>query len=256
MHVLSNLRKEIVEMAIKGNAGHIASAFSILEIIYTIYKYILKFNYKNPTWNRRDYFILSKGHGCLALYVVLHYFNFFKKTNLHNFCKPGSILGEHPDSTKIPGVEASTGSLGHGLGFAAGIAYSLKIQKKKNKVFVLLGDGETNEGSVWEALHLIRNLNLTNLIAIIDDNGTTKDVLKIDNLEQKLKAFGFDPIVVDGHNLNSIRKVLSQKSKKLKIILAKTIKGKGVGFMEKNIKWHHRIPNSIERDKIFSELKN
>ena len=157
-----DLRKKIVEMVHSGGDGHIPSAFSILDIIHYLYSKVLKYDPKNPKWEKRDYFILSKGHGCLSLYVVLEKFGILKKRDLKLFCKNSGILGEHPDATKVPGVEASTGSLGHGLSFSVGIAKGLKLRKKKNPVIVLVGDGECHEGTVWEAANVAKNHNLDN----------------------------------------------------------------------------------------------
>ena len=206
-----DLRKNIVDMVVAGEDGHIPSAFSIIDIITLLYRDVLKFEAKNPKWLHRDYFILSKGHGCLALYVNLHRHGFITDHDIKMFCKQGGILGEHPDRTKVPGAEASTGSLGHGLSFAIGIALGLKIQDLNNRIFVLLGDGECQEGTVWEAANVARNRRLGNVCAIIDWNGSAMQLLPIDDMSKKWEAFGWNVHIVDGHDeeemLTTIKKI-------------------------------------------------
>lgn len=255
----SDLRKIIVDVVTKSGWGHIPSSFSILEILKVLYFKFLKINPKNPEDINRDYFILSKGHGCVALYTVLNRKGLLSNKDLSNFSKVDAILGEHPDATKIKFVEASCGSLGHGLSFAIGIAYSLKLQKKRNRVVVLVGDGECQEGTVWEAAHIARNKKLDNLILIVDYNKSGEQLLPIDNLNKKWKSFGWKTFVSDGHNeselLHNLKK--ADKYKNLpKVIIAKTIKGKGVSFIEGHGPWHHKIPNKEEYNKIIQELSD
>ena len=166
------LRKRIVQMIYNGKDGHIPSAFSIVDIIEVLYRDYLKYDPANSEWPERDYFILSKGHGCVALYVILEKYGFITQGDIEMFCKPGGILGEHPDCTKVPGVEASTGSLGHGLSFAIGVALGLRVRGMDNKVYVLVGDGECHEGTVWEAANVANNLQLGNLCVVVDWNGS------------------------------------------------------------------------------------
>jgi transketolase len=251
-------RRKIVDMVVEGNDGHIPSAFSILDIITLLYRDILKFDAKNPRWDERDYFILSKGHGCLALYVNLYLHGFITNEDIRQFCKKGGILGEHPDRTKVPGVEASTGSLGHGLPFAVGIGLGLQIKNAQNRLFVLLGDGESHEGTVWEAAHLARNLNLGNLCAIVDWNESGMQLLPHDDLPEKWRAFGWETYVVDGHNENELMAAFDAITFSHKgipsVIVAKTIKGKGVPMLEGHGRWHHRIPNEEEYQQIMDAL--
>jgi transketolase len=253
-----DLRRKIVDMVIEGQDGHIPSAFSILDLITFLYRDILKFNSKNPEWLERDYFILSKGHGCLALYVNLHRHGFITDNDIQMFCKQGGILGEHPDRTKIPGAEASTGSLGHGLSFSVGIALGLKIQGKNNRMITLLGDGECHEGTVWEAANVARNRRLGNLCAIVDWNKSGMTLMPEDDMPKKWAAFGWNVEIIDGHNEEEMAQALERIEFKNdgipSVIIANTIKGKGVPFIEGHGKWHHRIPNQEEYKKIIGTL--
>jgi transketolase len=245
-------------MVRSGRDGHIPSAFSILDIIVVLYRDILKFNSSNPQWDERDYFILSKGHGCLALYVVLKEHGFITEQDLNLFCKQGGILGEHPDCTKVPGIEASTGSLGHGLPFAVGIALGLRIKGMSNKVYVLVGDGECHEGTVWEAANVANNLQLGNLCVIIDWNGSAEQLMPRDDLPAKWNAFGWKTIIINGHSEAEIQSVLSSVNFKLlgtpTAVIARTTKGKGAPMLEGHGIWHHRIPNDDEYRIIMASL--
>lgn len=251
-------RRRIVQMCCEGKDGHIPSAFSIIDLIAAVYQKYLKFDARNPQWAERDYFVLSKGHGCLALYVVLAKHGFLKEEDLKMFCKPGGILGEHPDCTKVPGVEASTGSLGHGLSMAVGLALGLKIQKKKNKIFVLVGDGECHEGTVWEAANVACNRELGNLCVLVDWNGSAAQLMPKDNLPAKWKAFGWRTIVINGHDEKQIHKALKSVKFSLSgtptVIIAKTVKGYGVPLLEGHGTWHHRIPTAEEMTTIMETL--
>ncbi len=251
-------RKRIVEMVYRGKDGHIPSAFSIIDIISLLYQSYLKLDPKNPTWAKRDYFILSKGHGCLALYVVLKECGFLTEYDLEMFCKPGGILGEHPDCTKVPGVEASTGSLGHGLPFAVGIALGLRLKNMENRVYVLVGDGECHEGTIWEAANVANNLNLGNICVIVDWNGSAAQLMPRDDLPAKWRAFGWRTMVVDGHSKQKLKEALDRMQFQFQgtptVILARTIKGKGVPMLEGHGLWHHRIPNEEEYRKIMEVL--
>ena len=253
-----DLRKKIVDMVVEGKDGHIPSAFSIIDIVTLLYRDFLKFDALNPLWVDRDYFILSKGHGCLALYVNLHRHGFINDHDVEMFCKYGGILGEHPDRTKVPGAEASTGSLGHGLSFAVGIALGLKIQEKSNRLFVLLGDGECHEGTIWEAANVASNRRLGSLCAIVDWNQSAMQLLPQDDMPAKWAAFGWNVQVVDGHNEAEISKAIMNiqfaGDGTPSVIVAKTIKGKGVSLMEGHGIWHHRIPNEEEYDLIMASL--
>ena len=252
------LRLKIVDMICKSGEGHIPSSFSIVDILNFLYSEILKFDLKNLNSVKRDFFILSKGHGCAALYVVLNKFKIISDKDISNYGLNNGILGGHPDMTKVPGVEASTGSLGHGFPTAVGISLGLKIKKMNNRVFVLLGDGECHEGTVWETANIARNQNLNNIIAIVDLNKSAAQLMPFDNLKQKWISFGWDVFEADGHSNISLKKtfriIFKSKSKNPKIILASTIKGKGVPFLEGHGKWHHKIPNQDEYLEIKKKL--
>ena len=254
-----DLRKQIVEMVTRSREGHIPSSFSIVDLIHHLYAHVLKVDPQNPEWEERDYFILSKGHGCSALYTVLHKFGFLTQEQILSYSLLGGILGGHPDVTQVPGVEASTGSLGHGFPFAAGLALGLKVQKKSNRVFVLLGDGECNEGTIWETALVASRQQLNVLTAIVDLNGSAAQILPVDPLADKWKAFGWEVIEIDGHSEEEMARAFSSVSAaadpKPTVIIAHTIKGKGVSFVEGHGKWHHRIPNSEELELIFEELR-
>ena len=252
------LRKQIVEMVHAGKDGHIPSAFSIVDIIAALYKKCLKFNPAEPDCEERDHFILSKGHGCLALYVVLKRHGFLTDTDMALFCKKGGILGEHPDRTKVPGAEASTGSLGHGLPFALGIALGLRQKGMSNRVIVLLGDGECQEGTVWEAANIANNLDLGNLSVIVDWNGSAAQLMPKDDLPAKWRAFGWNVEVIDGHSeeeiVLAVNKIPNCPKGTPTAIIARTTKGKGVKMLEGHGLWHHRIPNAEEYAQIMEAL--
>ncbi|MBL7131597.1 MAG: transketolase [Candidatus Omnitrophica bacterium] len=253
-----DLRKKIVQMVYNGKDGHIPSAFSIVDILEILYRDYLKFDPKRPYWPERDYFVLSKGHGCLALYVVLAKHGFINERDIGLFCHPEGILGEHPDCTKVPGIEASTGSLGHGLSFAVGIALGLRIRGMKNKIYVLVGDGECHEGTVWEAANVANNLQLGNLCVIVDWNGSAAQLMPRDDLLAKWQAFGWNAMVTDGHSETDLKasldRVKFQYHGTPNVIIAKTVKGKGIPMMEGHGIWHHRIPNEEEFKMIIEAL--
>lgn len=255
--MLNDLRKQIIRMAYLSKEGHIPSALSILEIVWVLYDQILNISPEYPANLHRDRFVLSKGHGCLALYTVLAQKGFpFVKDSLGSFAKYGSILGGHPDRIKVAGIEASTGSLGHGVAISVGIAMSLKMLKlEKPKVYCIVGDGELNEGSVWESVLLASQYNLGNLCWIIDYNHSTDRALEITALASKFLSFGWFVAGVDGHSLLDLKQALKfQNVDCPRVIIANTIKGKGVSFMENNPEWHHKIPNQDEYQKAMFEL--
>lgn len=259
---IKELRKMIFLTAHKGHTGHLASAFSVVEILYTLYFCtILKYDATNPDWEDRDKLVMSKGQGSLALYSVLCMAGFFPKEELYTFCQPGSKLGGEPRLGDIPGIEASTGSLGHGLSYAIGMAMAYKIQKRKNHIYVIIGDGECQEGSVWEAAMAAKNFKLDNLTVIMDNNklqamGSVKELMDITDWSGKWKEFGWNVIRVDGHDTEQLEKALKESNIQAvpTMIIADTIKGKGVSFMESVPIWHFRMPNEEELKIVMKEL--
>jgi transketolase len=256
------IRKSIIKGIVDSGRGHFGSAMSTVEILRVLYDDFMKYDPKNPKKEKRDRLILSKGHGCLSLYSILADKGFFSKKYLGKVGHPNSILGGHPEYLKVPGIEASTGALGHGLSIASGMALSLKIKKSKSKVFVILGDGEINEGSNWEAAMSASKHQLTNLKVFIDYNkiqsyGFTKDVVDLEPLTLKWKSFGFEVSEVNGHNVkelrSNIKKFYKKKDKKPSITICHTIKGKGFSFAENNPFWHHKNSFTQEDIKKFDE---
>ena len=235
----------IVNVSFKSKEGHIASSLSILDLLYVLYnKFIIDNNY----------FILSKGHASLGLYSILEHFNLLEE-NLENFCKFNSKLGGHP-TNKLNNIFASTGSLGHGLPMALGIALGEKIKKTNKNVYVIIGDGESNEGTIWESALLASNHNLDNLFCIMDYNHSNDRALRLDNIIEKFKSFNWECVSIDGHNHSDIENsIVKMTSSKPKFILANTVKGKGISFMENNPEWHHKSPNSDELKLILDLLK-
>ena len=248
------LRSMIVEGLISSGRGHFGSAMSIIEILRVLYDSIIKFNPKKPQNDSRDILIVSKGHGCLALYALLADKGFFSKKELNKVGVINSMLGGHPEYKKIPGIEASTGALGHGFSIAVGSAISMKIRNKKNKVFVILGDGEINEGSNWEAALSASKHNLNNLHVIIDYNkiqsyGFTKDVLNLEPLVDKWKSFNFDVTELNGHDIVALKNDFKKKvNLKPRLTICHTVKGKGFKLAENNPLWHHK--NFFSEDEI------
>lgn len=260
------IRQDILKMIHNAKSGHPGGALSCTDILAVLYKKVLNVpnNWdKDPDFKSRDRFILSKGHASAALYAVLANCGFFDKSLLNTFRIIGSKLQGHPSTrTGLAGIEVSTGSLGQGLSIAAGIALALRLDKINSKVFCLLGDGEMQEGSVWESLMNISNQKLNNLVVIVDKNnlqidGATCDVKSIDPLDKKLEAFRFKVVEVNGHDLDELEKVLleAKNSNELTAIIAHTIKGKGVSFMEDKANWHGKAPNDDELNKALEELK-
>ena len=260
------IRKNILKIVRYGRRGHIASAFSMVEVLVTLYDFTLRVDTENPAWLDRDRFILSKGHGCLALYAILSDKGFFSSEAWKGFCDFDGILGGHPTKEKIPGVEASTGSLGHGLPVGVGFALAAKMDKKQYRTFVLLGDGECNEGSVWEAAMGASKNRLDNLIALVDYNkqqafGSTYDVCDLEPFADKWRSFGFETrevdMVKDPLSLKTLLSSLPLAREKPTAIICHTIKGMGVPFMEGNMDWHHKSKITVEEiDEILSALED
>lgn len=259
------LRVNILKMIHSAQSGHPGGALSCIDILNVLYSKCLK-HYpswdKNPDFENRDRFILSKGHASAALYSVLAQNGYFKEEELLTFRKLGSKLQGHPCSNALKGIEVSTGSLGQGLSIACGMALGLKLDKKENKVFVLMGDGELEEGSVWEAAMSASHHKLDNLIAIVDRNklqidGSTENVKSVGNVAEKFKAFGWSVCEIDGHNIEEIYQSIENAKKldKPAVIIAETIKGKGVSFMENQAGWHGKAPNDEQLAVALKELE-
>jgi transketolase len=242
------LRKLVVRALEGGERGHIGSSMSLIEIMRVLYDDVLRYRPLEPTWPDRDRMILSKGHGCIALYVMLADKDFFPLDTLDTFCRRDSILGGHPEAGKVPGVEASTGALGHGLSIGVGMALAVRMQKRDSRVIVVLGDGEIDEGSVWEAAMCAGKHRLSNLIAVIDYNkvqsaGPTSEIQDLEPLVDKWRAFNFSTVEVDGHDVEALRTVfhrLPLVHGKPTAVICHTVKGKGIGFAENDANWHHK----------------
>lgn len=254
------IRRHAIEMTHLSGGSHIGAILSVADIMGVLYADILKFDPKNPKWDDRDRFVLSKGHAGASVYAALAEMGFFSVDELRTHYQNGSRLSGHV-SHHLPGVDFSTGSLGHGLSAAVGMALAGKKDNKNHRVFTVLGDGECNEGSVWEAAQFAAHFGLDNLVAIIDNNNMQsldycENTLNSGDLSNKWLAFGWNVITIDGHDHTSLREALSDfKSGKPTVIIAKTIKGKGVSFMEMDILWHYRFPhNGWEYDLAVNEL--
>lgn len=257
------IRINVLKMVNSGKSSHVASVFSMVDILSVLYGHILKFDKDKPRWKKRDRLILSKGHAGAGIYATLAEVGFFPLDKLKTHYLNGSYLSGHVSHLGINGVEFSTGSLGHGLSVAAGIALAGKINNSQFKVYTIISDGECDEGSNWEAILFSSHFKLNNLTVIIDRNKyqsikKTEDTISLEPLSDKWKAFGWDVIEVDGHNfielVNSFES--SSKTPKPVCIIANTIKGKGVSFMENNILWHYRSPQGDEFSKALLELEN
>jgi len=252
-------RKRILEVSQRVSALHVAPAFSCIEIVDLIYSSLMKLS--RFVEGGEDFFLMSKGHGCMAQYVILEALGILPKKELDRYCTPEGMLGAHPDRGN-PGIIASTGSLGHGLGLAVGMAYAEKLKKSNSKIFALLSDGELQEGSSWEAAMMAANLELDNLVVFIDSNDfggmdrMSEHHRAFYPLRDKFEAFGWESAEADGHDELALFGQYSQrKQKKPFVIICKTIKGKGVSFMENVPIWHYRSPNKDEYIHAIAELE-
>lgn len=261
--IAKEIRKKILKMIFDSQSSHIGSALSCIDILTVLYFKILSIDPKNPLDENRDRFILSKGHAASALYATLAQRGFFPEKILDTYCLNGSKLAGHSTMNCMPGVEVSTGSLGHGLNIGAGIALAEKQDNKNYRVFVLMSDGECEEGTVWEAAMFGSHHKLDNLIAIIDYNklqafGRTNDVINLEPLKDKWISFGWRVQEIDGHNFNEIEKTCEKspfEKNKPSIIIAHTIKGKGISFMENKLEWHYKSPNKEQYNSALKELE-
>lgn len=261
-HLANKIRKHAVNMTSLGNSSHIGSILSIADILAVLYGAVLKYDAKNPNWIDRDRFILSKGHAGAGVYAVLAECGFIPLDKLKTHYQNGSDLSGHVSHKGIPGVEFSTGSLGHGLPVASGMALAAKINKKKHRVFTVLSDGECDEGSNWEAALFASHHKLNNLIVIIDRNrlqsiNSTEDTLALEPFYDKWKSFGWEALNIDGHNHKDIFKSCNDDVSKNKplCVIANTTKGKNVSFMENNTLWHYRSPQGEEYKLAIDELE-
>ena len=254
------LRRQIVRVLERGGRGHLGTSLSLVELLRVLFDSVMRYDPKNPKWPDRDRFILSKGHGCITLYVLLQEKGFFPEDELWKFCRFDGILGGHPDP-KVPGIEVSTGSLGHGLPIAVGMALAAKRRQATHRVFAVLGDGECDEGSVWEAAMSASKHKLDNLVVMIDYNkqqsyGSTYEVLDLEPFGAKWQAFGFVVQEVDGHDVAALERVLAGipfSGGKPFAIICHTVKGKGVSFAENDLRWHHK--SSLKDGEIQDMLR-
>lgn len=256
------IRRHGVEMTHLSGGSHIASILSVADIIAVLYSDVLRFDPKAPKMPERDRFILSKGHAGAAIYAALAESGFFDPEQLKTHYQNGSILSGHVSHKGVPGVEFSTGSLGHGLPVAAGMAQAAKMDSREHRVYVVLGDGECDEGSVWEAALFANHFELNNLVAIVDHNKMQsldfcENTLKLSPFAEKWRSFGWNALQVDGHDHNALRTAFDEakRSEKPTVIIADTVKGKGISFMEFDILWHYRFPHDgWEYDDALKEL--
>ena len=258
-----DIRKNIIEEVYSAKSGHPGGSLSIADIITVLYFNELNIDVKNPKWEDRDRMILSKGHCSPALYAALAERGFFEKGILKTFRNINSNLQGHPDMNKVPGVDMTSGSLGQGLSVANGIAIAGKLDNKKYRVYCILGDGEIEEGQIWEAAMTSNKYKLDNLCVIVDNNnlqidGKIEEVMSSYPIDKKFESFGFNVIQIDGHNfkeiLDAFKKARETKGKPT-CIIAKTVKGKGISFMEDKAEWHGKAPSKEEYEKAISELK-
>jgi transketolase len=255
----TQIRVEALKMVYRAKASHIAGALSMADILSVLYSGVLHIDPQNPDDCTRDRFILSKGHACTALYAALALKGFFPMEELGTYGQDNSRLLSHT-SHKVPGIELSTGSLGHALSVSCGLAYAAQIKQENWKTYCLLSDGELDEGSNWEAFMFAAHHHLHNLTAIIDYNkiqalGNTNEVICLEPLEDKLRSFGWYPLSIDGHDVVAIETALLQQTIQPKVIIAHTIKGKGVDFMENKLLWHYRNPNEEQLRDALIQLK-
>ncbi|MDB9705234.1 transketolase [Gammaproteobacteria bacterium] len=257
-----SLRKKIFQSIHDGNGGHIGGSFSVIDLLNYLYSEVMVFNPKQPQLSSRDRLILSKGHSCLALYWTLAEFGYFDAELIESYGQDGSVFAGHPEYNKGSGIEISSGSLGHGPSIGVGIAHALKLKKINSRVFVIVGDGESNEGSVWEAAMSAAQLKLDNFYIILDNNGMesldrTDNIMSIEPIDKKFDAFGFDVTRTNGHDFEEIHQYFQNvdtENGRPKCLIADTIKGYGLSFTQGVAKWHFRSPNDEELKLGLKEL--
>ena len=257
------MRRDIVEMLGSAGSGHSGGALSAADIVACLYFWEMNIDPANPGWEERDRFVLSKGHAAPVIYAALAQSGFFPREEIRRLRKLGSPLQGHPDMRKLPGVEASTGSLGQGISWAVGMALAAKMDQHHRRVYALLGDGECEEGMVWEALMAAAHYRLDNLTTFLDYNGLQIDgpitqVMNPEPLAEKFRAFGWETLEIDGHDYRQIMEALNRARQikgKPTMIVAKTVKGKGVSFMENKVEWHGTAPNREQVQQALAELQ-
>jgi transketolase len=248
------IREEILKISHASSHGHIPTCFSVVEILYAVYDH-MRHDPAKPTWHQRDLCILSKGHAALAHYCILAHFGYFPMEKIYTFGAFNSDFGCHADRFKVTGVEASTGSLGHGIGIAVGMALGVKMKKSNRKVYTVIGDGEANEGSVWESLLVADNLGLNNLTVIYDNNMSHSRGLQITEPVKKLQAFGCQIHEIDGHDVAAIKNALAAPQERPKALVANTIKGFGSKTLSANqYEWHRKSPTDDQLRMLLEEI--
>jgi len=259
--VANRLRRHVLTMSHKAQAPHVAAALSCVEILATLYFRVARLDPKAPQAPDRDRIILSKGHAAAALYACLAERGFFPVARLLEFAQAGSVLAEHPSYGTLPGIEATSGSLGHGLGIGLGMAVAARLDGRKNHVYVILSDGECNEGSTWEAALWAPAHELGNVTAIIDYNklqatGRSTELVALAPLPEKWRSFGWEAVEVDGHDPAQLVEAFEKsEGNRPKAVIAHTVKGKGVSFMENDLEWHYRPPSAEDLAQALDELE-
>ena len=259
----NEMRINIIQSITEAKSGHPGGSLSMIDILAVLYFEKMNINPENPIFDNRDRLVLSKGHGAPALYAVLAEKGYFSKEELMQLRKNQHMLQGHPDMKSTPGVDVSTGSLGQGLSIGNGMAIAGKLDNKNYNVFVILGDGEIQEGQIWEAAMSAAHYKLNNVIAILDYNGlqidgTNDEVMRVSPVDKKFEAFGWNVLTIDGHNTNEISEAVDKaktSTDKPTIIIAKTVKGKGISFMENNGSWHGTAPNKEQCELALKELR-
>ena len=260
---VSRFAREIRELTLvtinRAGLGHIGGDYSVTDILATLYGRVLRVDPTNPAWEDRDRFILSKGHAAVSFYSTLALSGFFPVSWLESFAGPLSPLNGHPNRTKVPGVETNTGPLGHGFPVALGCALGAQLQGSARRTYVVMGDGELQEGSNWEAFMYGGHRQLTNLTAIVDRNrlqqgDRTENTNSLDPLDAKVEAFGWEARVIDGHDLDALHDAITRPSDRPVAVIAETTKGKGVSFIEDRAEWHHKVPSQEQVALAMKEL--
>ncbi len=261
--IAKEVRREILKMIFLAGSGHPAGSLSATDLLVTLYFGVMNHDPKNPSWEERDRFILSNGHVCPALYAVLAKAGYFKTEELKKYRKLGSRLQGHPERTRLPGIETTSGPLGEGLAQAVGMALAAKMDEKRFRIFCLTSDAEHQEGNHWEAVLAGAKYKLANLTLLVDRNGietsgSTEEVMPLEPLKEKYRAFNWNTLEIDGHDFSEIDGALEKAKAYYEgptVIIAKTISGKGVSFMEEDYRWHSQVPTREQLEEALRELK-